>query len=245
MADKSFFIDTTVCSACRGCQMACKQWNRNETEITTQLDWGSHQNPPDLSAETFKLVRFSELEEAGALKWLFFPDQCRHCIDPLCLEVSKGLGLKIISKDPATGAVLFDRKVRIRKSEYEEIRSACPYDIPRWNEKKQCLTKCTMCFDRITNGLVPACVQACPTGALHFGDRDKILALAEQRLNAIKGRYPKANLLNPETVRTIFLVSEDAGSYHQFAWSKDSGAISRLAALKQLARPLFSGLKRV
>ena len=58
MAGKSFFIDTTKCTGCRGCQAACKQWNQNPGTKTLQR--GTYQNPPDLSTATFKLVRFSE-----------------------------------------------------------------------------------------------------------------------------------------------------------------------------------------
>jgi len=59
MADKSFFIDTTKCTACRGCQVACKQWNK--LPATNTYNWGSFQNPADLSFDTFKLVRFAVL----------------------------------------------------------------------------------------------------------------------------------------------------------------------------------------
>jgi formate dehydrogenase iron-sulfur subunit len=77
MAGKSFFIDTTLCTACRGCQVACKNWNRNGTVPTRNT--GSHQNPPDLDGTTFKLVRFSEVETDGRLAWYFF----RGSVPPL------------------------------------------------------------------------------------------------------------------------------------------------------------------
>ena len=55
---KSFLVDTSRCTACRGCQVACKEWKELPPNNTKQ--WGSHQNPPDLNAYNFKLVRFSE-----------------------------------------------------------------------------------------------------------------------------------------------------------------------------------------
>ncbi|HIC86305.1 MAG TPA: formate dehydrogenase, partial [Desulfobacterales bacterium] len=58
MSGKAFFIDTTLCTACRGCQVACKQWNQLPAEKTQ--NWGSYQNPKDLSFQTYKLVRFRE-----------------------------------------------------------------------------------------------------------------------------------------------------------------------------------------
>lgn len=237
MSDKSFFIDTSVCSACRGCQVACKQWNKNKAEKTTQRNWGNYQNPPDLTPNTFKLVRFRETEEDGKVKWYFFPDQCRHCIDPPCMEASTGLGLKnVIFQDRATGAVLFNQGIKVNKDQFKEIRSACPFDIPRWDEKKRHMSKCTMCFDRVSSGLLPACVKACPSGAMNFGDRDKMLALAHERLAKLKAKSPKAQLLNEDSVRTIFLVVDDPQKYHTYA-AAQSG-LTRLAALKKIFREI-------
>ena len=129
MADKSFFIDTTKCTACRGCQIACKQWNKNPGTKTFQR--GSHQNPADLSFFTFKLVRFSEFEEDGNPKWYFFPDQCRHCVTPPCKEVADGKAKGAIIHDEKTGAVIFNPKVKMKPEDFKEVREACPYNIPR------------------------------------------------------------------------------------------------------------------
>lgn len=238
MADKSFFVDTNSCSACRGCQVACKQWNKNKAEVTTQRNWGNHQNPSDLTPDTFKLVRFNELKEGNVVKWYFFPDQCRHCIDAPCLDVAQGLGLKAVTQDVATGAVLFNSRIKVSKADFEEIKSACPFDIPRWNEKGKTMAKCTMCIDRITHGLLPACVKTCPSGAMNFGDRDKMLALANKRLEELKTRYPKAQLLNADAVRTIFLVVDDPVKYHKLAAANDTFGVTRLAAIKKMIRPL-------
>ena len=76
---KSFFIDTTLCTACRGCQVACKQWHDLPAEETENR--GTYQNPADLSFDTYKLVRMREEVIDGKLRWLFFPDQCRHCVE--------------------------------------------------------------------------------------------------------------------------------------------------------------------
>lgn len=240
MAGKSFFVDTTICSACRGCQVACKQWNKNKAEVTTLRNWGNYQNPQDLTSNTFKLVRMNEVEEGNAVKWYFFPDQCRHCIDPPCKAVAEGFGSKAIVQDGATGAVVFQSGVKVAKEQFEEIRSACPYNIPR-RGKNGVMTKCTMCFDRITNGLQPACVKTCPSGAMSFGDRDEMLALANKRLAELKGKYPKAQLLDAEMVRTVFLVVDDPAKYHKFAVASNEYGITRFAAMKKMIRP-FSNL---
>jgi formate dehydrogenase iron-sulfur subunit len=113
MADKSFFIDTTKCTACRGCQVACKQWNKNPGTQTSQQ--GSHQNPADLSSYTFKLVRFSEHDIEGDPKWYFFADQCRHCLEPPCKIAAESTGSKAIYQDEGSGAVLFNPKVKVKE----------------------------------------------------------------------------------------------------------------------------------
>ncbi len=235
MSGKSFFIDTTKCTACRGCQISCKQWNMNPATKTVQR--GTHQNPEDLSFVTFKLVRFSEHEEDGKVKWYFFPDQCRHCLEPPCMYTAQSLGYKNITRDEVTGAVVYDPKVKVKAADAKQIRESCPWNIPRWDQKTGGMAKCTMCIDRISNGMLPACVKTCPTGAMNFGDRDKILEMAQNRLKEIKSKYPKAQLLNADIVRTIFLVVDDPQKYWKHAAENDVG-ITRVAAIKKLVRPL-------
>jgi len=212
MAGKSLFIDTTRCTACRGCQVACKNWNQNPASATKNL--GSHQNPPDMDGNTFKLVRFSEVVSDGKLKWYFFPDQCRHCLEPPCKDSVEGYVDNAVIQDEATGAVVYTEKAK--EAPFDEVKSSCPYDIPRKNAKGQ-LTKCTMCIDRISNGLKPACVKICPTGAMNFGERDEMLKLAKERVEALKAKNPKAQLLDADQVRVIYLVVDDPKKYHKNA----------------------------
>jgi len=243
MADKSFFIDTTKCTACRGCQIACKQWNKNPGTKTLQR--GNHQNPPDLSTSTFKLVRFNEVEvPGGEPKWYFFPDQCRHCMSPPCKEVADGKAKGAIIQDEKTGAVIFNPKIKIKPADFNEIREACPYDIPRFNPSAGIMSKCTMCFDRISEGMLPACVKTCPTGAMSFGDRKDMLEKANKRLEEVKGHYKDAMLANPDDVRAIYLLVDDPKKYHKFAVAENTIGISRKMALKRLFQP-FNGLRQM
>jgi formate dehydrogenase iron-sulfur subunit len=232
---KSFFIDTTKCTACRGCQIACKQWNRRPAEKT--INWGSHQNPRDLSFNTWKLVRFSEV--AGEkVNWYFFPDQCRHCVQPPCKEVADGKVKGAIIQDEKTGAVVFNPKVRVKPADFKEIREACPYDIPRFHSMAGVMGKCTMCFDRIKEGMLPACVKACPAGAMNFGDRKEMLEKANKRLAEVKGTHKDAMLANPDDVRAIYLLADDPKKYHKFAVAENAIGITRKMALRRLFQPL-------
>jgi formate dehydrogenase iron-sulfur subunit len=228
---KSFFIDTTLCTACRGCQVACKQWHDLPGDETT--NFGSYQNPADLNFDTYKLVRMREEVIDGGLRWLFFADQCRHCLEPPCQETAGEPSA--IFTDANTGAVLYTAVTRQLNA--DEIIESCPYNIPR-KSADGTLAKCDMCYDRVQNGLLPACVKVCPTGTMNFGERDDMLALANKRLAEIKPKYPQARLLDADTVRTIFLVAYEPKYYHEFAVaSARSLDMTRKMALRRMFAP--------
>ena len=239
MPGKSFFVDTTLCTACRGCQVACKQWHDLPAEKT--VNRGSYQNPADLSFTTYKLVRFEEVVVDGKFKWLFFPDQCRHCLEPPCEMTAEDPSA--IFRDSSTGAVIYT--LRTNQLDAQSVIDSCPYNIPRAC-KDGTLAKCDMCLDRVENGLLPACVKTCPTGAMNFGDRADMLALARKRLAVVQKTNPKAQLLDPDDVRVIFLVTEDPKLYHNFAVASNGAFdMSRAVALKKLVRPLSSLTSRL
>ncbi len=228
---KSFLIDTTLCTACRGCQSACKQWHNLPAEETVNL--GSYQNPADLSFYTYKLVCMREEVIDGKLRWLFFPNQCRHCLEPACEEAA---GEPTAIFRSATGAVIYTANTR--KLNAEDIKEACYFNIPR-NTADGTLAKCDMCNDRVENGLLPACVKACSTGAMNFGERDEVLELARKRLETAKKKYPQARLLNPDDVRTIYLVGYEPALYHEYAAaSVEKYVMTRQTALRKMFSPL-------
>ena len=123
---------------------------------------------------------------------------------------------------------------------FKGIREICPFDIPRYDEKSGGMAKCTMCFDRISEGLLPACVKSCPTGTMNFGDRDAILKMAGKRLDEVKRTHRRASLIIPESVRVIFLVKDDPEKYHKFASREGEVGVTRrmaLAAVPGSCRP--------
>ncbi len=230
---KAFLIDTTKCTACRGCQVACKEWKEFPGVPTKQT--GTHQNPPDLNPYNYKLVRFSEhMDKSGKVSWYFFPDQCRHCLEAPCKQASSVEGS--ILHDEATGAVIYTEKTT--QEDFEVIHGACPYDIPRLDPVTKRISKCDMCIDRVRANLLPMCVKTCAMGAMSFGDRDEILKKAEARLAVVKKTWPKAQLCNPEDVSVIFLVADDPKMYHAFAVAEGPQPMTRQQMLAGLAAPL-------
>jgi formate dehydrogenase iron-sulfur subunit len=234
---KAFFIDTSRCTACRGCQLACKEWNELPANSTKQR--GSHQNPPDLNANNYKLVRFNEHLEGTTIRWNFFPDQCRHCLEPPCGHEAAKLVDEAIIRDQDTGAVIYtDKTKEISADGFEDIRAVCPYDIPRRDSASGRIVKCTMCNERVVRGMLPACVKACPTGTMNFGDRQKMLDLAQQRLAVVRKEYPKALLADPDDVNVIYLLIDAPKNYHKHSVAQRNQEMDRKVFLARLARPL-------
>jgi formate dehydrogenase iron-sulfur subunit len=210
----SILVDTSKCTACRGCQIACKQWNGLPGVQTKNV--GSYENPQDLSVDTFKIVRYAEGANGdGKTYWHFFSEQCRHCLSPGCMAAAEN---DEIVQDEKTGAVIFTEKTK--GLDFKATIEGCPFNIPRQDPKTKVMKKCTMCIDRIGMDMIPACVKSCPTGAMQFGERDKILDMTKKRVEELKKSFPKAQAIKPEDVRVIYIVTDDPKTYWKHAMPK-------------------------
>jgi formate dehydrogenase iron-sulfur subunit len=179
----AILIDTTRCTGCRGCQVACKSWNELPAAKTAFSATGS--NPPHLDANTFTRVLFAETAGAdGAPRWTFVKRQCMHCVEPACASVCPVGSLK----KTAAGPVVYDdaRCIGCRV-----CMLACPFNVPKyeWAATVPYVRKCTFCADRQALGKKPSCAATCPSGALRFGDRGELLAEARKRIGADPTRY--------------------------------------------------------
>ncbi len=239
MADKAILYDATKCTACRGCQVACKQWNENDENIPTTENGveaknrGSYENPPDLSPQTWLKMRFTEVETDGKVRWLFTRQACMHCTDAACVRVCPNgslyhheLGFVAYNKDTCTGCGY--------------CADACPFNVPRsdrniWTGQAK-MDKCTFCtsqgYDRIAEGWEPACVKTCPPKALQYGDRDALVAKGKARVAELQAKgYSKANLYGEtelgglhvmyvleDTPETYLLPENPTVSAATFAW---------------------------
>jgi len=197
MAEKAILIDTSKCIACKGCQIACKQWNEltaGKPEFFASTD--GYENPSDLSYHTFNLIRFHlpQKEENEDPEWLFRKWQCMHCTDAACVTNCTTLGYNAAQKDPATGFVFVDRDKCVGCQSCfngipEQGLPGCPFGIPRYAIAEDLpddvdpgkMYKCWGCLDRQTNGEEPACVKTCAPDAAVYGDRDVLVAQAQAR----------------------------------------------------------------
>jgi len=187
MANLTNLYDTSKCTACRGCQVACKNWNQLPASIKPFK--GYYQTHDDTDGDTFTIVRMTEYEDpVDGVRWDFLKYQCMHCLDPACMKVCpRGAYSKT-----DFGATLHDPDKCIG---CQYCTYACPFQIPKYRKREDKIAKCTLCADRVQEGLQPACVTTCAPGALKFGDRDELLVYAEERVKYLRQNgYPKATI---------------------------------------------------
>lgn len=187
--EKAILVDTTRCTACRACQVACKQWNQNSFEKTTNK--GSFENPPSLGRNTWMRILFNEHYSGGKMRWLFTKHQCMHCSDAACVEACPSgatqYKMTTLSDGSEVKTVATDRRTCVGCN---YCRVACPFDVPGYGEKEKGVYRCTLCVDRVTNAQkgyeIPACVKVCAPGTLSFGNWSEQVAKAELKVAALK-----------------------------------------------------------
>jgi formate dehydrogenase iron-sulfur subunit len=179
---KGALIDLTKCIGCRGCQIACKNWNSRGVQKTFM--GGSFTNPVKLNSETYTLVEFVETGEKNDLNWDFIKVQCMHCKEPACASACP---VGAFQKMP-NGAVNYAQEKCIG---CRYCMVACPFSIPKyeWDKKYPIVQKCTFCSDRMADGMIPACAKSCAPGAIYVDDHDKVVAEAERRIREHPGKY--------------------------------------------------------
>ena len=211
-----FFTDTTVCIGCKACEVACKQWNDLPPD---EQRWGkglSYDHTGELSAKTWRHVRFVELLEPagghlpnlpaagsggggdldlvsaaenggfnqspnGDGSWVFMSDVCKHCTHAGCLDACP------------TGALI--------RTEYDTVIlqpdvcngcgycvPACPFGVVDRDHDDGRAAKCTLCYDRMEDGLEPACAKSCPTDSIQFGAYDELVDIARRRVGELHRR---------------------------------------------------------
>jgi formate dehydrogenase iron-sulfur subunit len=173
-----FFTDTSVCIGCKACEVACKEWNAIP-EDGIELSGMSYDNTVSLSASTWRHVAFIEqVTDPGESRWLMASDVCKHCTEAGCLDVCptgaimrSEFGTVVVQDDVCNGCGY--------------CVSACPFGVIARRETDGGAHKCTLCYDRIVDGLTPACAKACPTESIQFGQLDELRERAEERVQQL------------------------------------------------------------
>jgi formate dehydrogenase iron-sulfur subunit len=190
-----FFTDTSVCIGCKACEVACKEWNHvpDDGLLFTGM---SYDNTGGLGADTWRHVAFIEQrrpagvgdrpdgapeEAADGLRWLMASDVCKHCTHAACLDVCPTgalfrteFGTVVVQEDVCNGCGY--------------CIPACPYGVIDQRKGDGRAWKCTLCYDRLSDGMTPACAQACPTESIQFGPLDELRERAAARLDQLHGQ---------------------------------------------------------
>ena len=194
-----FFIDSSVCTGCKGCQIACKDKNNLEVGRLWRRVYEVNGGGWEQRGGFWEPTVFAYKVSVG----------CMHCQNPVCVETCPA---GAYSKR-ADGVTVHDadKCIGCRYCEW-----ACPYGAPQFNEAAGKMSKCDMCTDLIDNGESPACVAACPMRAIEFGDLSELQAkhgmLAEvyplpdpgiTSPSIIIKPHAAAQLANPMTARLV------------------------------------------
>jgi formate dehydrogenase iron-sulfur subunit len=150
-----FHFDMTKCIGCKCCVVACNEQNGNPAHI----NWR----------------RVGEIEGGWYpnTQRLHLSMGCNHCLEPTCLS---GCPVDAYSKDPLTGVVIQNAETCIG---CQYCTWNCSYGVPQYNAERGIVGKCDMCHNRLAEGREPACVGACPEGAI----RIEIVNIAEWKRN--------------------------------------------------------------
>jgi formate dehydrogenase iron-sulfur subunit len=177
-----FFTDTTLCIGCKACEVACKQWNRLPASQggATRMSGDSYDNTRNLDSIHWRHVKFIEQfsEDRSQARWLMMSDHCKHCVNAPCVKACpRGAIIRtefdtvLIQPDVCQG--------------YWACRDACPFGVIGASPPLKIARKCTLCYDRLKNGMEPACSQACPTDSIQFGPIQDLFTRAEERVRQL------------------------------------------------------------
>ncbi len=166
---KALLYDATLCIGCKQCEQACADENHllYNDNIAVEAVQSEHKFTVVLAKDDKFMRRL-----------------CMNCQDPACASVCPVAALR---KTPE-GPVIYEAD-RCMGCRY--CMMACPFNVPRyeWNNPLPKVRKCTMCPDRVLNGRPTACAEICPTGATKFGERESLIAEAQQRLRDNPANY--------------------------------------------------------
>lgn len=218
-------FDSTLCVGCKACVAMCKKVNDMPPVI--EGDNKAWDSARDLSPQTLNVIKVYKNGTAATKDketdgFCFEKRSCMHCVDPGCVSVCPVTAMR---RDPLTGIVTYHADACIG---CRNCMVGCPYNVPQfeYDEAFGQIQKCQMCnqegVERINNGEITGCAEACPTGATLFGSREDLLKEAKRRMAMKEGaiyNYPLGDLSEPDSYH-----EKAIPAYQQHIWGeKESG----------------------
>lgn len=177
-------VDLSLCIGCRKCEEACKQANHLPPPTVPLEDKSVFEQPRRTDAEHYTVVNRFVSDQPDEPP-VFVKKQCMHCEEPACASACL-VGALTKSRE---GPVLYNKDICLG-CRYCMI--ACPFSIPAYeyhNATTPQVRKCTLCYERIKDGQMPACAAICPNEAITFGKRTDLIKLAEEKIIRNPGKY--------------------------------------------------------
>jgi formate dehydrogenase iron-sulfur subunit len=167
--------DSLRCIGCKRCMSACKRWNN----LRVQRDELVTDRETHLNANNWKIINL-RADAKNRAKRHYVQWSCQHCIEPACVGVCP---VTAITKLPHGPVVINEKKCIGCRYCFQ----ACPWKVPQFDFDKRVTRKCHLCYNRtLLNYQKPACVAACPVGALAFDYKHQIILEAHRRVQRLK-----------------------------------------------------------
>jgi Fe-S-cluster-containing dehydrogenase component len=173
-------VDLTACVGCRTCEAACADANGLPAPAEPSGEAGASTARRTTSDQQWVVVNRTETPGGE----VFARQQCMHCVEPACTSACLTKALYKTEEGPVIWRA--DKCMGCRF-----CMVSCPFDVPKfeYHSANPRIQKCQMCWSRQKDGQKPACVEACPTGAVTFGKRSELLEIARQRIYTNPGKY--------------------------------------------------------
>ncbi|MCH1924196.1 dimethylsulfoxide reductase subunit B [Shewanella sp. C32] len=180
-----FYFDATRCTGCKTCQVTCK----DRKDLPVGINWrrvyefagGQWTQNGDGTVNQNVYAYYSSIG-------------CNHCSEPAC---TKACPTGAMHKRREDGLVHVDAKVCIGCG---SCARACPYDAPQIDNDKGVMTKCDGCYERLAQGLLPTCVEACPQRALDFAPIEQLRAKYPDAIEPNIAPLPSTEITHPNLI---------------------------------------------
>jgi Fe-S-cluster-containing dehydrogenase component len=177
--------DVTRCVGCRTCEAACNEINKLPPPKVPFDDQSVFEKTRRTDEQAYTVVNRYPNPKPGEPP-IYVKHQCRHCDEPACASACL---VAAFTKTPE-GPVTYNKGVCVG---CRYCMTACPFYVPAYEYNDPFspeIKKCTMCYDtRVSEGGIPACVEACPMEAMTFGKRSDLLRVARKRIIEHPDRY--------------------------------------------------------